>query len=368
MSTAARQQTAPAKGHLTPVQGGAGGGSRVASISRAHRAAVVIAMLGEGAARPIVDKLDDRALAQVAEALSEVKYLAREELAEIVIDFLQHLRSQSGSFRGGQLRAREIVAGLLDNNRFGSIFGDALPDAEDAAPRDGTWGRLERLDPKKTAAYLDKLTPNLIALILRKLDVSVASEVVAHLDDAKLDPMIGSLVETDQSDPEIDAVIARMVDIELLNNSDEAADEDDNSHLEAIGELLSLVPSDRRERMMAFLKTEHEGKLESIEKVIFTIDGLSEMLPRASVPVVFRELGETVMVRLLATLKGSSASVQEYLLGNISSRLADTYRDQLGDVKAVSSEEAEAIQREFLTSLMGLKRRGMITLEKPPAE
>ena len=42
-------------------------------------------------------------------------------------------------------------------------------------------------------------------------------------------------------------------------------------------------------------------------------------------------------------------------------------RDQLGDVKAVSPEEAEMIQREFLTSLMGLKRRGMIILEKPPA-
>ncbi|WP_300394459.1 FliG C-terminal domain-containing protein [Henriciella sp.] len=367
MSEAAKaQQGRGAAPTLTPIQGGKNGGGGSGSISRAQRAAVVIAMLGENAARPIVDKLDDQALAQVSSALETVQYLAREELAEIVIDFLQHLRAQSGSFRGGPDRARAIVSGLLDDQRFGLIFGES-PQETAGEDRNSTWVQLERQDPKKTAAYLNGLTPNLIALILRKLDVSVSSEIVAHLEDEKLDPMIGSLVESDHSDAEVDSVIARMVDIEFLHSEQEEDGEEDNAHLESIGELLSLVPSDRRERMMAFLKSEHESKLESIEKVIFTIEGLAEMLPRSAVPVVFRELGEDTMVRLLSTLKGSTASVQEYLLGNISSRLADQYRDQLKDAKAVTPEETETIQREFLTALMSLKRRGLITLEKPPA-
>ncbi|WP_300380604.1 FliG C-terminal domain-containing protein [Henriciella sp.] len=340
--------------------------SRVASISRAQRAAVVIAMLGETAAKPVVDKLDDRALAQVAEALETVSYLAREELAEIVIDFLQHLRSTKGAFRGGPDRAREIVTGLLDDNRFGVIFGDKGDPGAEAPDRDGTWARLEKRDPKKTAAYMSGLTPNIIALILRKLDVSVSSEIVTHLDDEKLDPMIGLLVESGQSDPEIDSVIARMVDIEFLNNQEESAEEGDE-HLQSVGELLSLIPSDRRDRLMAVIKNTDENKMASIQRVIFTIDGLPDMLGRASVPVVFRELGEDTMVRLLSTLGGTTASVQEYLLGNISSRLADQYRDQLEDAGSVTPAEAEVIQREFLTSLMSMKRRGMIVLEKPAA-
>ena len=38
-------------------------------LTRAQKAAVVIAMLGEAEARPIVERLDDRTMAQVATAL-----------------------------------------------------------------------------------------------------------------------------------------------------------------------------------------------------------------------------------------------------------------------------------------------------------
>ena len=363
MNTPMKPQVTPGRGTFSAGKG-ANAETRIGSISLAQRAAVVIAMLGEAAARPIVDKLDDRAMEQVSAELRNIQYLDREELAEIVIDFLQTLHSQSGAFRGGPSRAREIVAGLLDDNRFGNIFGENGASAASSEPGDDTWSRLEKQDPKKTAEYLNGLTANLIAIILRKLDVSVASEIVAHLDDDKLDPTIGSLVETGQVDSEVDMVVSRMINIEYLNNGQDDADEEDNSHLEAIGELLSLVPGDRRERMMSFLKTSHEGKLESIERQMFTIESLPDILPRNAVSVVFREQDEKNLVQLLATLTGGSAKVQEYLLGNISSRLADSYRDQIGDVKIASPVEAEAIQREFLTSLMNLKRRGVIALQK----
>ena len=345
-------------------QGKEAGGS---SITLAQRGAVIIAMLGEGAARPIVDRLDDTAMAQIAEALESVSLLAREELAEIVIDFLQHLRRTSGSFRGGRDKAREIISGLLDENRFSQIFGEGPAASSPAASgRQDAWGRLERQDPEKIAAYFDGLTPNIIALILRKLDVSVSSEIVGHLNEQKLDAVIGQLVEAEAPDPQIDAVIARMIEIEFLNNQDEAGSDGDDAHLESIGELLSLIPSDKRDRLIAFLNEAHESKMRSIEKVLFTIEGLPEMLPRQSVPVVFKELGEDTMNKVLVSLKGGAESVSEYLLGNISSRLADQYRTDVAGASPLSAEAAESEQRQFLTALMSLKRRGLIIMEKAP--
>ena len=70
-------------------------GPSLATITSAQRAAVVIAVLGETAARPIVEKLDDRALAQIAAELENISYLPREDLADIVMDFLSHLRQTS---------------------------------------------------------------------------------------------------------------------------------------------------------------------------------------------------------------------------------------------------------------------------------
>ena len=71
------------------------------NITASQRAAVVIAVLGEEAAKPIVDMLDDEAIANIAASLETINYLAREQLVEIVMDFLGHLRSSSGALRGG---------------------------------------------------------------------------------------------------------------------------------------------------------------------------------------------------------------------------------------------------------------------------
>jgi len=129
--------------------------------------------------------------------------------------------------------------------------------------------------------------------------------------------------------------------------------------------MLSLVPSDKRDRIMAFLSSEHEGKMKSIERVMFTISSLPEILPREAVAIVFRELGEETMVQLLASLREGGSEVSDYLLGNISSRLADQYRLQLEDVGKISAEKGEKLQRQFLMSLMTLKREGAIKVGKP---
>jgi len=343
----------------------------VNSITPSQRAAVIIAVLGEAAARPIVEKLDDAAMARIAAGLETVQYLERDELAEIVMDFLQHLRQSSGAFRGGKARAREIVSTLLDENRLDQVFGGGKAITHEEKPvidDSDIWGRLEQKDPSAIADYLDGLTPNIAALILHKLDVSVASEVVSNLSEETLDPTIGFLVEIERPDPEIDAAIARMVELEFLNVSDGEDEDAGGGNLEAVGEILSLIPGAKRDRLLAFLKTQHEGKLESIEKVLFTIDGLPDMLPRNSVPVVFRELGEEGVVPVLSTLTGPLQPVADYLLSNISSRLADQFREAVADPNRKPVADVETCQREFLTALMSLKRRGAITMEKSVAE
>ena len=45
--------------------------------------------------------LDDEAIANIAASLETITVLAREQLIEIVIDFLRQLRMNSGSLRGG---------------------------------------------------------------------------------------------------------------------------------------------------------------------------------------------------------------------------------------------------------------------------
>ena len=349
-------------------------GTQVATrppVSSAQRAAVIIALLGENAARPIVEKLDDAALAKVAAALENISLLTRDELVEIVMDFIGHLRKTNGALRGGRTRAKEVLSGVVEPNRLSMLFKEdrpGLPDESGAGSEDLTvWERVERREPQQIAAYLSRLSPNLIALILQKLDVSVQSEVLGYMDGEKLGPMIGHMVETRKPDPGVEQVLARMIEMEFLNAVQETAEEE-GENLATIGELLSLISAEKRDSLVSFLRAKHEDKLAGIEKSIFTIEGLPDLLPKNAVPVVFREVDQAFLLKLLGSLQGANGPVADYLLGNISSRMADQYRDDLGSAKPLSAEAAENVQREFLNVLMGLKRRGLITLERKEDE
>jgi flagellar motor switch protein FliG len=361
MNAPTRRETPALRRVDTPARGGA----KASVITPSQRAAVIIALLGEGAAKPIVEKLDDAALAKVVTALENISMLAREELVEIVIDFLTQLRGNAGALRGGRERAREMMSGLVDSSRLSLLYGDKPQDSGGAEAVSGdTWSRLRKRDPKQVAEYLSGMPPNVIALILRKLDAGMASNILCLLPDDKMSPTLGQMVEGNKVDPGIDVAIERMMEIEFLNNQ-EMAGESADEYLETIGEVLSLIPDAKRDSLVSFLRAQHETKLPIIQKGLFTIESLPEILPRNSVPVVFREIDNDVMVKVLASLQPGFAAVSDFLLGNISSRMADQLRDSIKDAPAISPEAAEIQQREFLTSIMDLKRRGLITIVRP---
>lgn len=341
--------------------------ARGPQLSQPQRAAVIIALLGDSAAKPIVDRLDDAALARVASSLETIHYLSREDLIAVVIDFLTELRKTSGALRAGPGRAREMIQGVVDPARMTAIFGEEqiMAPIPQFVETGDVWSRLSNRDAKSVAGYLNRLTPNIIAIILRKLDAGVASNIICNLSDDKLGPTLGQMVEAPKLDPGIDSVIERMLEMEFLNvGGVEGVEGEDESHLETIGEVLSLIPSDKRDNLVGFLKQRYEAKLPIIQKGLFTVEGLPSLLPRPSVPVVFKELDQLKMLRLLATFRGANEAVSDYLLGNISSRMADQYREDLKDIPSMSPEEAEQVQREFLTTLMDMRRRGVITITK----
>lgn len=358
--------TTSPKSNVTPLRpasaaparmGRTGGGA----ITPSQRAAVIIALLGEAAAKPIVEKLDDAALAKVVTALEHISVLAREELAEIVIDFLTQLRATSGALRGGRGKARELLAGVVDPARLNALFG--TDSGEDLSESADVWERLRQREPRQVAEYLGRLSPNVIALILRKLDAGAASGILCLLPDDKVSPTLGHMVEAVKVDPSIDSVLERMIELEFLNNKEEEAQSGDG-YLETIGEVLSLIPDQKRDSLVSFLRAQHEGKLAIIQKGLFTIEELPDILPRNSVPVVFREIQGDDIAKVLASLRTSYPQVNDYLLGNISSRMAEQFKDQINDMPEVPQDQADTLQRDFLTRLMDMKRRGLITMAK----
>ena len=342
----------------------------IANVSMAQRAAVIISILGEEVARPIIENLDDDALERVEALLDSINSLPVDQTAHIIIDFLEQIRGTSGALMVGKNQVRQLITSIEDMRRtsaeFSMDFGgddDFAMDLDDASgePERSVWERLADYDDDRVAAYLGRLTPNLCALVLRQMTVTQCSNVLSVMDDEKLPLVMDYLVDGGPDDPAINSVIEQMIDIEFLCAEQDVSDTD-REHLQQLGELLSLIPADKRDKLVKFLETEHEGKLHDIQKSLFTIEGLPDALPRNAIPVLFRELKDGEDVKLIASLRSENNEVAEFLLGNISSRQATQIREDLDRVGKLSDEEVEDIQRNLLLKLMALKRDGVIVL------
>ena len=340
---------------------------RVESLSPAQRSAIVIAMLGEEAAKPIVEQLDDVELAHIASGLEALALLGKDELSQVVVDFLSHLRNTSGGFVSGKATAKDIVANVINFRRQPdqSTEVDPFKTADDNLKDSGdvreTWKEVEKFPVEKIADYLNRLTPNLVAIVLNRLSVTVSSEVFNYLEDDKLKLVMKHMVEAQELDPRLENVVTRMIEMEFLNTQ-QGASEVNTEHLAGIGEMLSLIPSEKREPLVQFLESDYASALSEIQGALFTIDSLPEILPRSAVPVVFRGMDMGEMVDLFATLQGVQSEVFDFLIGNISSRLADQLKDKLSDHPALSPEDVDISQRNFLMRIMDLKRNGEIVL------
>lgn len=343
------------------------------NVTASQRAAVVIAMLGEDAAKPIMDMLDDQAVVNIASSLESINYLTREQLIEIVMDFLQHLRQSSGSLRNDPESTKEFLSSILDEPRLQLIYGggptleEQVPEPENKEDFSRLWEKFSKREPAHIVKYLSGLTPNIISLILRNVDATLCAELICMLDEELQTKVLGEMVDPPPPSYEVDSVVARMVRMEFLLVPEDD-DDDGNAQLQTVGEMLSLMPNDRRSSLMGYIQQSHANKLEPIQKGMFEISDIPDFLNRNQVPVLFKEIETPVILRVLSCLQAEFPKVADYLLSNISNRMADQMRSELERIKAPAGAASEEVQKDFLMQLMAFKRDGLITLQRPTPE
>ena len=338
-------------------------------ITMAQRAAVIISILGEEVAKPIVEDFDNASLKKVDKVFDTIHSIPIETTAQIVVDFIQHLTGSTGVVANGRFQVQKIISDLeklraeamgeaeIGEDGFAQLDLSALGIGED----ESVWERLQRHTPERIAEYMNRLTPNLISLILRQMPVGLSSDIFTYMKPDKLPQVMGYMVSAGKEDPAIIEVVERMVEIEFLL-AEQDVSEGDEEHLEAMGELLTLIPADRRDNIVSYLQAEHEQKLIDIQKSLFTIEGIPETLPRNSIPIVVKEIDADELIKLIVSLQGRHNEVEDFILENISSRQAAQIKEDVGRKGALSDEDAEEVQRNFLMTLMDLKRQGMINL------
>ena len=273
--------------------------------------------------------------ADLTEQISMMRRIDRATLRGVCEEFLGELEGSGLTFPGGIERALKIMDGHISagaTNRLRRMVGQN-PDAD-------PWERIAGMDGDLLKKVLDEESIEVGAVMLSKLPVSKAAELLARLPGEKARRIAYAVSLTGAVQPDTVQRIGQSLASQLDAQPPRAFDADP---VERIGAILNFSPAVTREDVLKGLEEADAMFAEEVRKAIFTFTNIPARIDPRDIPKVIRGVPQTILVTALAAAKGAAQPAADFILANMSQRMAATLREEiigLGKVREKVGEEA----------------------------
>lgn len=320
-----------------------------------QKAALVIAALGPEAAGPIIERIEHKHLRAFAKAYAQLQTIPRESLLEIVEEFVSRLSTNDNELKGGFDQTRELLNHFISSDELTRLMDDInVPGGQTV------WEKLDRTDDEVFAKYLASQNVQSIAVVLSRINTEKASTILGLLDADLAQQVVVRLSRPLQVRSEVLRTLSDMIEKEFLaplRNSSKGRNPG-----EMIGAMLNNIASDKRDSLLSFISSAVPDIVGDVKKSMLTFQELAERVQPNAVPMVVKELDESVFLNAVKLGRKNAVESVEFIFKNISQRMAQQYEEQLEAIQNLSVKDGEAAQAVFMTMVRKLVASGDIAL------
>ncbi len=339
-------------------------GRAIRALSGRQKAAILVRLLlAEGADLKLNTLPEDMQTALTGQ-IAQMRLVDRDTLAAVVNEFIETLEQVGLSFPGG-------IEGALK-----ALDGRLSPGASDrlrqmARTREGAdpWERIQQSDVASLVEVLAPESPEVAAVVLSKLPVGRAADLLGRMPGERARRVAYAISLTEGIAPPMVARIGESISRQLDSRPKPAFA---NAPAARVGAILNSASADVRSSLLDALRQQDAAFAEGVSKAIFTFGHIPDRINPRDVPKVLREFPQSDLVTALAatlpnpdTPEGRAA---EFLLANMSQRMAATLRDEVESRGRVKPKEAEAALAAAIVAIRTLADAGEITLVSPDDE
>jgi flagellar motor switch protein FliG len=329
--------------------------------SRQKAAVIVRYLLTEGAALPL-SSLPDHMQAALAEQMGQMRLIDRTTLDDVVAEFLAELESVGLAFPGGIEGALSMMDGHISQTA-----AQRLRRLSSASSKVDPWERIMTLQAEHLLPILLNEAVEVGAVMLSKLPVAKAAELLGKLPGDRARRVAYAVSLTGNVDPETVRRIGVALLAELDNQPPKAFDV---GPVERVGAILNVSPSLTRDDVLEGLEAEDAGFAAEVRKAIFTFIHIPARLNPRDAPKITRLVDQQQLVTALsaASAKPELEAAAEFILANISQRLAQGLREEMGARGKVKDKDAEDAMNAIVSAIRSLESTGEISLIQPEEE
>ncbi len=322
-----------------------------AELSTAQKAAAVIIALGAEKASLLYKYMEDEEVEQLTLEVARLGVLSTQQTEDILNEFYQLCLTNKAVTEGGLEYARAVLEKAYGEQAAAELLGKVTKSLKNRE-----FSFMDKADVKSLYSALRGERPQTIALVLSYVDADKAAGVVAQLEEKKQIQVVESIAKLDSVSP----AAIKIVEAEMHNRFSNIMT-DTNIKVGGIDYVADVMNNlDRTSEKNIFDGLSDPDLADEIRKRMFVFEDIITMDDRS----VQRFVRDCDPRDLVLALKAANTEVANKLFANMSTRMAQSIKDDLEITSNVRMKDVEEAQQRIVGIIRGLEEKGEIIILK----
>ena len=318
------------------------------SLNGAEKVAALLLVMGKPLASRLLGHFEPgelKAITRSAAALGAVPITVLESLVEEFADEF----SSNLELHGTADEAENLIAGVLPPDQVKDIMSDVL-----GASNSTTWGQIAALPNDVLTAYLGRQHPQVLTLVLSRLEAGKAAAILELLPRALRNAVTRRLLALGPvADAALRIIEARIKQDLILNPPAPA-----NAGTNRMAGIINKMAPDQAADVMAALEADRPEQAEALRAKLFSFDDLAT-LPAATRQALLEKVPSDRIVVALAT---ADPDLRATMLSSLTARARRLVENELSSAGTPPAKDVAAARRFIADALLDMAERGEVEL------
>jgi flagellar motor switch protein FliG len=314
-------------------------------------AAILLMSLGEEEAAEVFKHLAPKEVQRLGETIARMKAISKERVDGVLDKFTAIAGDQSLLVADTDEYVKTVLRKALGDDKANLLIDRILQGSDISGIESLKW-----MDATSVAELLRNEHPQIVAAILVHLDHDQASQVLKVFTERQRNEVLVRIATLDGIQP------SALKDLnEVMSKVLAGGDKLRKASLGGVktaAEILNMLGGSIETSVLDYIREADNELAQKIMDNMFTFDDL-EKLDDKGIQSLLREVQSESLV---IALKGASPELREKIFRNMSTRAAETLREDLDSRGPVRLSEVEAEQKELLKTVRRLADEGQIVL------
>jgi flagellar motor switch protein FliG len=307
--------------------------------------------LGEAEASEVFKHLSPKEVQKLGEAIAKTKAITRERVDEVVDKFTGIAAAQSLLVSDSGDYVRSVLKLALGDDKAALLIDRILQGGDVSGIESLKW-----MDPLSVAELLRNEHPQIVAAILVHLDYDQAADVLKNLTERQRNEVMLRIATMEGIQPTALKDLNEVL-FKVLAGGDKVR-KSSLGGVKTAAEMINLMGTAIEGTVIESIRNHDPDLAQKIMDKMFVFDDVLKLDDKA-IQLVLKEVASET---LIVALKGAQPELKEKFLANMSSRAAETLREDLESRGPMRLSEVEAQQKEILKTVRRLADEGQIVI------